>query len=147
MMRNCQYLPFSLLKNSGRYEEISTKKKTLSRERAMTFVECLEKLDMRTHSPKHSCWILPITMTLGFLDGASGKESTHQCKRLRFYSWVRKIPAPPSPPRPSTQTRKRQPTQHSYLGNPMKKGAWWAIVHEVAKNQTQLSVHTHTQHH
>ena len=27
MMRNCQYLPFSLLKNSGRYEEISTKKK------------------------------------------------------------------------------------------------------------------------
>ena len=46
MMRNCQYLPFSLLKNLGRYEEISTKKKkkkNLRREKAMTFVECLEK--------------------------------------------------------------------------------------------------------
>ena len=37
--------------------------------------------------------------------------------------------------------RKRQPTQHSNLRNPMNKGVWWTIVQEVAKNQTQLSVH------
>ena len=36
------------------------------------------------------------------------------------------------------------PLQSSGLGNPMDRGAWWAIVHRVAKSQTQLkwfSVH------
>ena len=28
--------------------------------------------------------------------------------------------------------------QYSCLGNPMDRGAWWAIVHGAAKNQTQL---------
>ena len=31
------------------------------------------------------------------------------------------------------------PLQHSCLGNSMDRGAWWAIVHGVAKSQTQLS--------
>ena len=31
------------------------------------------------------------------------------------------------------------PLQHSCLGNPMDRGTWWAIVHGVAKSQTQLS--------
>ena len=35
------------------------------------------------------------------------------------------------------------PLQYSCLGNPMDRGAWWAIVHGVAKNQTQLSTETH----
>ena len=30
------------------------------------------------------------------------------------------------------------PFQYSYLGNLMDRGAWWAIVHWVAKSQTQL---------
>ena len=30
------------------------------------------------------------------------------------------------------------PLQSSGLGNPMDRGAWWAIVHRVAKSQTQL---------
>ena len=29
--------------------------------------------------------------------------------------------------------------QYSGLGNPMDRGAWQAIVHEVTKNQTQMS--------
>ena len=29
--------------------------------------------------------------------------------------------------------------QYSFLENPMDGGAWWAIVHGVAKSQTQLS--------
>ena len=36
------------------------------------------------------------------------------------------------------------PLQYSYLGNPMGRGAWWAIVYGVTKNQTrlkQLSTH------
>ena len=31
------------------------------------------------------------------------------------------------------------PVQYSCLENPMDRGAWWAIVHGVAKSQTQLS--------
>ena len=31
------------------------------------------------------------------------------------------------------------PLQYSCLGNPMDRGAWQAIVHGVAKSQTQLS--------
>ena len=30
------------------------------------------------------------------------------------------------------------PLQYSSLENPMDRGAWWAIVHGVAKNWTQL---------
>ena len=31
------------------------------------------------------------------------------------------------------------PLQDSSLENPIDRGAWWAIVHGVAKSQTQLS--------
>jgi len=30
------------------------------------------------------------------------------------------------------------PLQYSYLENPMDRGVWWAIVHEVAKSRTRL---------
>ena len=30
------------------------------------------------------------------------------------------------------------PLQYSFLENPMDRGAWWAIVHRVAKSQTRL---------
>ena len=33
---------------------------------------------------------------------------------------------------------KCNPLQYSCLENPMGRGAWWATVHGVAKNQTQL---------
>ena len=35
------------------------------------------------------------------------------------------------------------PLQYSCLENSIDRGAWGAIVHVVAKSQTQLSVHTH----
>ena len=31
------------------------------------------------------------------------------------------------------------PLQYSYLEDPMGRGAWWGIVHDVAKSQTRLS--------
>ena len=31
------------------------------------------------------------------------------------------------------------PLQYSCLRNPMDRGAWWAVVHGVAKSRTQLS--------
>ena len=33
------------------------------------------------------------------------------------------------------------PLQYSCLENPMDRGAWWAMVHRVAKSQTRLSTH------
>ena len=33
------------------------------------------------------------------------------------------------------------PLQYSCLGNPMERGAWWTIVHGVAKSRTWLSTH------
>ena len=39
------------------------------------------------------------------------------------------------------------PFQYSYLGNLMDRGAWQATDLEVTKNQTQLSVYTHTHTH
>ena len=46
-------------------------------------------------------------------------------KKSRFDSWVGKIPEEDS-------------LQYSCLENPMDRGAWGAIVHRVAKNQTQM---------
>ena len=34
--------------------------------------------------------------------------------------------------------------QYSCLENSMNRGAWWAVVHRLAKSQTCLSAHTHT---
>ena len=36
------------------------------------------------------------------------------------------------------------PLQYSCLGNPMDRGAWWAIVQGVAKSQIRLSTQAHT---
>ena len=37
------------------------------------------------------------------------------------------------------------PLQYSCLKNSMDRGFWWAIVHRVAKSQTQLSTGVNTQ--
>ena len=39
------------------------------------------------------------------------------------------------------------PLQYPCLGNCMDRGAWWAIVHGVAKSRTQLNDQTTTSHH
>ena len=53
----------------------------------------------------------------------SGKESTCQCRRLRFNPWVRKIP----------WKRKWQPTPVFVPGKSMDREPWWATVHGVKK--------------
>ena len=44
------------------------------------------------------------------------------------------------------KTMNGSPLQYSCLENPMGGGAWWAAVHGVAKNRTQLSNFTFTFH-
>ena len=42
------------------------------------------------------------------------------------------------------QRRQWHPLQYSYLENPMVGGAWWAVVHGVAKSRAQLNDFTFT---
>ena len=74
-----------------------------------------------------------------FPGGASGKEPTCQCRKLKrrgFDPWVQKVP----------WRRARNPLQYSWLENPMDRGAWLATVHGVAKDQTQLrQMSTHSE--
>ena len=78
-----------------------------------------------------------------FPGGASGKESSCQCrrhKRLRCSRCVGKIP----------WRRVWQPTPVFLLENSMDRGAWRATVHRVARSQTllkRLNTHTHTHTH
>ena len=80
------------------------------------------------------------TVYTGFPDDASGKEPTCQYrrhKRCGFSPWMGKIP----------WRRKWQPTpvQCSWLENTTDRKAWWATLHRVAENQTQLKwLSTHT---
>ena len=45
-------------------------------------------------------------------------------QEIQFDSWVGKIPG----------GRYSDPLQYSSLENPMDRGAWWAMVHRVAKS-------------
>ena len=70
-----------------------------------------------------------------FPGGASGKESISQCRRCKrreFNPWIGKIPGEGND----------DPLQCSSWESSMDRGAWWAIVHEVAKSWTRLSTHT-----
>ena len=72
---------------------------------------------------------------MGFLGGASGKESTCQCRRHKthgFDPWVEKIPGAES----------GNPLPYSCLENSMDSGAWWDTVRGVTKSWMWLSTHT-----
>ena len=67
---------------------------------------------------------------LDFPGGASGKEPTSQCMRLKTSS----IPGLGR----SVREGHGSLLQYSCLENLMDRGAWWAMVHGVAKSQTQM---------
>ena len=69
---------------------------------------------------------------MSFPGGASGKEPTCQCRRLKrcgFDPWIGKL----------LWKRAQHSLQCSSLENPRDRGTWWATVHGVAKSQTFLS--------
>ena len=63
----------------------------------------------------------PPYIYMSFPGGASGKESTCQCRRCRFHPWVGKIPW--------RRKGNGNPFQYSCLENPMGRGARQAIVY------------------
>ena len=80
-----------------------------------------------------------IHMSLGFPDGAGVKNSPASAGDKRDLGL---IPGSGRSPGEGHGT----PLQHSCLGNPMDRGAWWATVHGVEKGQTRLKhVCTHSQ--
>jgi len=66
---------------------------------------------------------------MDFLCGSDGKESACNIGG-RIDPWVGKIPGEGN----------GYPLQYSCLGNPMNRGAWWAIVHGVTRSQTRLTL-------
>jgi len=64
----------------------------------------------------------------GFPSGSEAKNSPamQDHRRCRFDPWVGKSP----------WRRHGNPLQYSYLENPMDRGAWWAIIHRIAKGWT-----------
>ena len=62
--------------------------------------------------------------SIGFLDGSDGKESAYNERDSGL------IPGSGRSPR----ERNGNPLQYSFLGNPMDRGAWQAIIHGVSKS-------------
>ena len=79
----------------------------------------------------------PACFDLGLPWWVSGKESAWNAGDLTSIPGSGKFP----------EEQNGNPLQYSCLRNPMDRGAWWAIVHMVAKSWTQLkwlSTHAHT---
>ena len=66
---------------------------------------------------------------MGFSDGSAGKESTCNAGDLGSIPGLGRGPG----------EGHGNPLQYSCLENPMDRGAWWALIHGVAKSQTRLS--------
>ena len=67
----------------------------------------------------------------GFPGGASGKEPPCQWRDIRDVGLIPGLGRSPG-------EGNGKPFQHSCLENPKDRGAWWAMVHRVAKSWTQL---------
>ena len=62
----------------------------------------------------------------GFLGGSGVKNLPANTRDVGLIPGLRRSPG----------EENGNPLQHSYLGNPMDRGAWRATVHEVAKSWT-----------
>ena len=78
---------------------------------------------------------MAIEMNVGFMGGASGKESTCQYRRHRDMGLL-----PGSGRSPGVGNG--NPLQYSCLENPMDREAWRATVQGVTKSWTQMSTYT-----
>ena len=80
-------------------------------------------------------------MSLGFLDGATSKNSPANTGDLRDMGLIPRLGRSPA-------GEHSNPLQYSCLENPREKGAWWATVHGIENSQTllqRLSMQAYTQ--
>ena len=96
----------------------------------------LSKYDINTvsdafkiHSKHSNSNITLIGYILGFPGNSDGKEFACNAGDLGSIPELGRSPG----------EENGNPLQYSCLENSMDRGAWWATVHEVSKNQTQLS--------
>ena len=109
-----------------------------------SFHECSGWINFRIH------WFdaLAVQGTLkSLLQHDSSKASILRCSAFSMVQVVQMIKNLPAVQETYVQPvgqedppgeRRCNPLQYSCLENPMGRGAWWATVHGVAKNQTQL---------
>ena len=69
------------------------------------------------------------TNYLGFPGGSDGKSSAYNAGDQGSIPGLGR----------SSGEGNGNPLQYSCLENPMDRGAWWAVVHGVAKSQTRLN--------
>ena len=74
-----------------------------------------------------------ISLVLSLCRWRSGKEFTCQARDARDTGLILKLGRSPG-------EGNGNPLQYSCLKNSMDRGAWWAMVHGVTKNQTWLSL-------
>ena len=79
--------------------------------------------------PKYRTWIRISTGLLGFLCGSDGKETAYKAGDQGSIPGSGRSPGGGN----------GNPLQGSCLENPTDRGAWRALVHEVAKSWTRLS--------
>ena len=72
---------------------------------------------------------LPSILPVGLPWRLSSKESACQCRKREFVPGWGRAPGEGN----------SSPLQYSCLENPTSRGAWWAVVHQVAESQTRLS--------
>jgi len=84
-----------------------------------------------------------IEPTQGFQGRTSSKEPVCQAGDIRDVGLIPGLGRSPG-------GANSNPLQYSCLENPIDRGAWWAMVHRIAKSQTQLkqliTAHTETPH-
>ena len=95
----------------------------------MALTESLQVQTKYTHPSNTFSKRMPLNLSFskGFPGCTRGKESTCQCRRCKIQGadpWVGKTP----------WGRKYYPLQYSSLGNPVNRGAWWAIVHGITES-------------
>ena len=74
-----------------------------------------------------------IVVSQGIPGGSDGKESACNVGDLGLSPGLKRTLGEES----------GNPLQYSCLKNPKDRGSWWATVHGVKKNQTQLRMHTY----
>ena len=124
-----KYIHLFKTKSRLQFEETNTKKEKGSSRAAVTrhwATLCLLLVNVRNQGQLSQIYRCSLSIPTKW---PSGKDSAGQAGDPGSIPGLGKCPG----------VVNGNPFQYSFLGNPMDGEAWWATVHEVAKNRTRLS--------